>query len=172
MKKRIIWVVIGVLAGIGAIFGGISQQHKSDSTVYCGSKMMLPGDICQETKNGSTKDRTYEEQRAANKGEGNLVILGGGVIILISLGSLVVGLVRRKRPPTTTGQPQPPAAQVHVGQWPQPPAPQQPAPPAYLQQPVQQQNPQNWSGQPQTPGPAPAPPHPAPWSGGQQPPSW
>jgi hypothetical protein len=175
VKKRIIWAIIGVLAGVGAIFGGLSQQHKSQDTVYCGSRMMLPGDTCQVTKNGSTTERTYEQQRSANNGEGGLVILGGCVIILISVGSVITGFVRRNRKPAAPADqtahwgaapPQQPTSQQPFPQ--QPPVPQQPM----QQQPVQQQPyPQNWSGQPQTPGSPSAPPPPNQWSGGQQPPS-
>lgn len=142
MKKRVIWCVVGFLFGAIAIFGGISKT--GSTRVECGGKTMYPGDTCEVTsKSGAKETRTYEQQGESNKSENSLVIVGGGVIILISAWQLVKGLRNRAKvaagPPDETAHRNQPAPQSPQG-W-QAPAPQQQQcqqpPPQQYQQPPQ-----------------------------------
>ncbi|GAA4235829.1 hypothetical protein GCM10022254_43980 [Actinomadura meridiana] len=120
--------VLGILVGIILFFAGVVTS--GDDEVKCGSQTMSPGDICKTTSDGSSVERSYDEQKSQNGREsiimmivGPVVGLGGLVLLLGSSGSR-----RRHRahrvayPPAAHGAPPPPG---HYGP---PPAPHAAAP--------------------------------------------
>ena len=173
MKKWIVCLVIGV--GLLSLSSGVGIN---DNTIRCGSEIMGPGDVCEETRNGSVTDtETYEEMKESKEATqrtfnswGRWALLGGGALLTI-LG--IWGIVKVKRskkepylgPGYTPGQAEPrqpgqPVGQYMQGMTPLPPPVQQGPPQGYAPQqypppnygPPQQQYPQQYPQQPFGPG--------------------
>jgi hypothetical protein len=97
MKKWIVCLVIGL--GMLAFSTGTGIN---DDTIRCGSEVMSPGDVCEETRGGSVTDtETYEEMKESKEAGqrtfnswGRWVLLGGG-LLLTGLG--IWGIVKVKR---------------------------------------------------------------------------
>lgn len=156
-------LVLGVL--LTASGTGIGRDSGGPGEITCGSDVMGPGDVCEETRRGVVTDTyTYAEKvqdekdsAAAFAKTGRWVQLGLGIgMILIATVGIVLTKRRRARQAPTTAdlylqqqaQQRPPVAQpVHSQQvpypqhYPQQPY-QQPYPPQqHYQQPPQQQYP-------------------------------
>lgn len=163
MKKWVVCLVIGL--GMLAFSTGVGIN---DNTIRCGSEIMGPGDVCEETRAGSVTDtETYEEMKESKEAGqrtfnswGRWALLGGG-LLLTGLGIWGIVKVKRakKKPylgpgytpgqaePRQPGQPDAPYMQGMTPLPPDPPGPQQgysqqgyvPQPPNYA--PPQQQYP-------------------------------
>lgn len=190
MRKWIICVVVGVaLLSLSTGAGG-----DDSGLLKCGSEVMSPGDVCEETRGGVTVDeKTYDEMKASQENGqkifnswGRWALLGGG-IALVALG--VFGIVRTRRqrsaaqaagvgvPPQGPPQPgQPPYGQSGQAPHGQP----QPGQPPFAQAPQPFQQPHPMQPGPMQPGPmqpgpmqpGPMQPHamrPGPGQWGQQP---
>jgi hypothetical protein len=140
MKKWVVCLVIGL--GMLAFSTGVGIN---DNTIRCGSEIMGPGDVCEETRAGSVTDtETYEEMKAGKEARqrtfnswGRWALLGGG-LLLTGLGIWgIVKVKRQRKAGNTPGQtgPREPGQQhiqgppaMHPGPQPQPnyaPPPQQ-----------------------------------------------
>jgi len=116
----------GIIALIMAPFmfyGGFTMTTSDD--VDCGGQTMAEGDICTTYDDGSSTDRTMDEQRSDNKGTGVvLFVVGAG---MLGFGIFTVAQIARGRK-----HPAPVMHQAHPGQYaPQPGYPQQPQPGQY-----------------------------------------
>ncbi len=166
MKKWIVCLVIGL--GLLSLSSGVGIN---DNTIRCGSEIMGPGDVCEETRNGSVTDtETYEEMKESKEATqrtfnswGRWALLGGGALLTV-LGIWGIVKVKRARknepylgPGYTPGQAEPrqpgqPVGQYMQGMTPLPPVQQGP-PQGYAPQPQpnyapqQNQPPQQQSGQ-------------------------
>ncbi len=97
MKKWVVCLVIGL--GMLAFSTGAGIN---DNTIRCGSEIMGPGDVCEETRAGSVTDtETYEEMKEGKEAAqrtfnswGRWALLGGG-LLLTGLG--IWGIVKVKR---------------------------------------------------------------------------
>ena len=155
MKKWIVCLVIGL--GLLALSSGVGIN---DNTIRCGSEIMSPGDVCEETRNGSvTETETYEEMKESKEAGqrtfnswGRWALLGGG-LLLTGLG--IWGIVKVKRakknepylgPGYTPGQAEPRQPGQPVGQYMQGMTPLPPNLPG-----VQQGPPQGYAPQQQYP---------------------
>jgi hypothetical protein len=113
MKKWVVCLVVGI--GMLAFSTGVGVN---DTQVKCGSEIMGPGDVCEETRGGATVDtETYEEMKADNERArrtfntwGRWALLGGGVV-LTAAGVLGIVAVRRRRAAQGTAQPPAPYSQ-------------------------------------------------------------
>jgi hypothetical protein len=124
MKKWVLALVIGVVfLSLGATIG-----RSGSSLIYCGSDVMSPGDVCEETRAGSVETRTYEEMKesaeagkrfAESGGRVSLLAAGGLFTVLGIAGIVVVRRGRKNAGPTTA-----PYRQQGVN-------PPQPVPPGY-----------------------------------------
>ncbi|MEU5871156.1 hypothetical protein AB0A73_06280 [Glycomyces sp. NPDC047369] len=115
----------GIIALIMAPFmfyGGFTMTTSDE--VDCGGQTMAEGDICTTYDDGSSTDRTMDEQRSDNKGTGVILfVVGAG---MAAFGVFTVVQIARGR------QAAPVMHQPHPGQYaPQPGYPQQPAPGQY-----------------------------------------
>ncbi len=125
-------LVLGVL--LTASGTGIGRSDGSPGEVTCGSEVMRPGDVCEETSRGVVTDTyTYDEavqdEKAdaaafAKTGRWVQLGLGGGMVIIALVGIVLTKRRRARKPPTS--------ADLHL---------QQQA--AWQQQPVLQP-PQHW----------------------------
>lgn len=146
----------GIIALIMAPFmfyGGITMTTSDE--VDCGGQTMAEGDICTTYDDGSSTDRTIEEQRSDNKGTGVILLVVGVGMAAFGVFTVVQIARGRQHPAVAMHQPQP-------GQYPQQAAyPQQPGqyppPGAYPQQQYPQpghspkqypQQPGQWQQQP------------------------
>jgi hypothetical protein len=160
MKKWVIALVFGVML----VSFGAGGGRNDSNLIYCGSEIMSPGDVCEETSRGSTTTKTYAEMKASDEAGkrifnswGRWALLGGGVVLM---GAGIAGIVATRRRRRNAG---PTTADLHLAQARQQqqgqayaPGPYQPGPPP--------SHAQQW-GQPQQ---APYPPQPQPQY--QQPP--
>jgi len=148
-------LVIGVLVTTSAAV--VARKDGSPGEITCGSDVMRPGDVCEETRRGVVTDTyTYEEavqekkagaENYANGGRWIQLGIGIGLILIATLG-IVLTKRRRARQPLTSAalhlqqqaawQQQQVAQPVHTQQAPYPQQYQQPYPP---QQRYQQQYP-------------------------------
>jgi hypothetical protein len=132
MKK---WV-IAVLIGVALLALGSGAANNKDGLIRCGSEIMGPGDVCEESRRGSTvSERTYEEMKASQEAAtrtfnswGRWVLLGGG-LFLTAVG--IWGIVTRRRR-AASAEPTVPATAYQQ-------APQHQAPQQLTQQPMAQQ---------------------------------
>lgn len=81
MLGRFIFNRIGALV-IGALFIVAALVFFSGADVKCGSDVMTPSDVCVETKNGKSSERTYDEQKQTNELSRNVGLGLGGVILI------------------------------------------------------------------------------------------
>jgi hypothetical protein len=134
MKKWVLALVLGVvLLSFGATIG-----RNGSSLIYCGSDVMSPGDVCEETGAGSVKTRTYEEmkesaeagKRFAESGGRVGLLAGGGVLTALGIAGIVV--VRRRRKNAGPTAPDPHLAQYQQ-QGAHPPQPRYPPQPPHYQ---------------------------------------
>jgi hypothetical protein len=145
MKK---WV-IAVLIGVALLALGSGAANNKDGLIRCGSEIMGPGDVCEESRRGSTvSERTYEEMKASQEAAtrtfnswGRWVLLGGG-LFLTAVG--IWGIVTRRRraasaEPTVPATAYQQAPQHQVPQVAQQPMAQQVAQHQVAQQQVAQQ---------------------------------
>lgn len=132
------WIVLLVFGGVVAV--GVTGIYRGDGKpgeIKCGSEIMQPGDVCQETRRGRVTDtQTYEakveEIRVGAKNfdsKGRWIQFGIGLgFMAIAVTGMIVTKRRRARKPPTT-------ADLYLQQqaaW-----QQQPAQPAHFQQPPQ-----------------------------------
>ncbi|HEX6352357.1 hypothetical protein [Actinophytocola sp.] len=161
MKKWVFALVVGI------VLLSIASTAARDNTIRCGSEIMGPGDVCEETRAGSTVDtKTYEEMKESHDASRRFFESGGrwamvGVGALLTIGGIIgIMRVRRRR------RAQPDVGPVPPGQQPQATPsgyPPQATPPGYPPQqqyapqqqfppqgpppqfpPQQQYPPQNW----------------------------
>lgn len=149
------WIAVLVLGVILTASGtGIGRNDGSPTDVTCGSDVMGPGDVCEETRRGVVTDTyTYEEKVRDNKEgaaafakTGRWVQLGIGIgLILIAVTGIVLTKRRRARQPPTTADLylRQQAAQQHQvaaqqTAWPRQAPHWQPPPPPQYQQPYRQ----------------------------------
>ncbi|WP_176200029.1 hypothetical protein [Actinomadura sp. NAK00032] len=118
--RSIVYGIVGIVLGIGLFIGGIASS--GDSGVKCGSRTMSPGDTCTTVRNGSSTERTYDEQKSKNGRENVIMMIVGP---LVALGGVVflAGAGRGRR------RVHQPAYQAPQPGYPQPGYP--PAQPAY-----------------------------------------
>jgi hypothetical protein len=106
------WIVLAVLGGVLVLSStGIGRDDGGTGEITCGSEVMRPGDVCEETRRGVVTDTyTYEDavrERAASaehfaaKGRWIQLGLGSGLIVLAVTGIIVTKRRRARRPPTT-----------------------------------------------------------------------
>jgi hypothetical protein len=168
MKKWIVCLVLGVLPLIGST--GWLREDDKPGEITCGSDVMRPGDVCQETRRGVVVDtETYEEKvKAAKEGGANFASTGRWVLLGIGLALECLGIVgmvvtrrrRARRAPTTADlalSQHPAYAPGYVVQqpvWPQgtTPRPQHPQAPQHPPAPQHPQAPQHHPQQPFGPG--------------------
>lgn len=106
MKKWVFALVIGVMMAIGA------GADVSDDVIKCGSEIMGPGDVCEETRGGTTVEtRTYDEMKESSEARarmfetwGRWALLGGGLVLAIA--GLTGILATRRRRAAAAAQPQ------------------------------------------------------------------
>ena len=115
--KKILGIVLLLALGGFLVLGGIGQTTTDEVT--CGGEVMAPGDICQEIRNGSTTEYTYDQQKESGRSSGWVLVGMGGVLLAIGLAIGVSTAVRRGRP---APGPAPAPAPYHPapGQHPQP----------------------------------------------------
>lgn len=110
MKKWVFALCVGVaLLALGA------RTDVNDSTITCGSETMYPGDVCEETRAGSTVDtKTYEEMKASSEAGkrifnswGRWALLGGGALLTIAGIAGIVIIRRRRKAAAGVQQPHP-----------------------------------------------------------------
>ncbi|GAA1779728.1 hypothetical protein [Actinomadura chokoriensis] len=132
--RSIVYGIVGIVIGVGLFIGGVASS--GDDEVKCGGRTMSPGDTCRTVGNGSSTERSYEEQKSQNGREAVLMMIFGPVV---AIGGLVFlagsSLGRRRRVHHPTYQPaQPGYAPAQPGFAPAqpgyPPA-QPPAQPGY-----------------------------------------
>lgn len=92
--RSILRIVAALVIGLGLVFFGISEITTDE--VDCGNISMSPGETCSTTSNGSTTERTYDEQRTDNQRFG-YVMVGVGGVLLIGGAVAAVRTVRRRR---------------------------------------------------------------------------
>ncbi|MEU8347069.1 hypothetical protein SAMN05443665_10687 [Actinomadura meyerae] len=142
--RSIVYGIVGIVLGIGLFIGGIASSGGGE--VKCGSRTMSPGDTCTTIRNGSSTERTYDEQKAQN-GRENVIMMIIGPIVAIGGVVFLAGAGRGRRrvrhqpayqapqpgyPPAQPGYPaQPGHPPAQPGYPPAPPA----AHPGYAQQP-------------------------------------
>lgn len=126
--RSIVYGIVGIVIGVGLFIGGIASS--GDDGVKCGGQTMAPGDTCRTVGNGSSTERSYEEQKSQNGREAVLMMIFGPVV---AIGGLVFlagsSLGRRRRVHRPAYQPaQPGYAPAQPGFAPAqpgyPPAPQ------------------------------------------------
>ncbi|WP_214408313.1 hypothetical protein [Pseudonocardia lacus] len=93
--KKILGTVILLALGVFMVLGGIGQTTTDEVT--CGGQVMAPGDICQEIRNGSTTEYTYDEQKENDRNSGWVLVGIGGVLTAIGLATGVATVVGRNR---------------------------------------------------------------------------
>jgi hypothetical protein len=104
--KKILGIVILLALGGFMVLGGIGQTTTDEVT--CGGEVMVPGDICQETRGGSTTEYTYDEQKASDRSSGWVLVGIGGVLLAAGLASGVAAVVgRNRRSPAPAPAPHP-----------------------------------------------------------------
>ncbi|WP_216893964.1 hypothetical protein [Nocardia alni] len=93
--KNIIYWTIGIVLGIGMVFGGVTELN-AHGTVDCGGQQMQSSDQCVETdKYGHQTVRTVDQQKSDNTRTGwVLVVLGP--LITIGAGFLLRNELRRR----------------------------------------------------------------------------
>jgi hypothetical protein len=143
------WIVLAVLGGIimlgsTGVFGGKIDE------IMCGSQVMHPGDVCEETRPGGIRDTfSYEERVAegeaiaknfAERGRWIGLSVGVGLTAIAVTGVILTKRRRARRPPTTADL----YLQQHAAWQQQQQQQQWPAQPAHFQQPPQQQYPGSW----------------------------
>lgn len=136
---------MAVLGGIMTLSStGVWRDDDAIGEITCGSDVMHPGDVCEETRRGVVTDTyTYADAVAereagarnfAAKGRWIQLGLGSGLIVLAATGIVLTKRRRARRPPTT--------ADLYLQQqaaWQrQQQQPQWPAQPAHFQHPPQQ----------------------------------
>jgi hypothetical protein len=92
--KSIVGLLVTLAIGGGLMFYGINQI--TSGTVSCGGQTMSPGDTCQVTSNGSTSERTYEQQKGAGK-QGDYIGIGVGVLVIAGAVFFTVAGARNRR---------------------------------------------------------------------------
>lgn len=142
MKKWVIALCVGL-----ALLAFGSGVGVNDNTIKCGSETMYPGDVCEETRAGSTVDtKTYEEMKASKEAGqrifnswGRWALLGGGLVLVVG-GIAGIMTTRRRRAKAAVGVQQPhPVGPVYP-----PGQPYVPPQGGHYGQPQQYQPPQNF----------------------------
>lgn len=136
---------MAVIGGIMTLSStGVWRDDDTIGEITCGSDVMRPGDVCEETRRGVVTDTyTYEDaveerevgaKNFATKGRWIQLGIGSGLIILAATGIVLTKRRRARRPPTT--------ADLYLQQqaaWQQQQQQQQwPAQPAHFRQPHHQ----------------------------------
>ena len=111
MRKWVVCLVVGLAMLTLSTGAGVN-----DSRIMCGSDVMYPGDVCEETRRGATVDtKTYEEMKTSKENGqrtfnswGRWALLGGGLALAVLGG---YGIVRVRRERASGGQ----AAQAMAG---------------------------------------------------------
>ena len=151
------WIVVVLIGGALIASGaGVGAKSSQPGEITCGSDVMRPGDVCEETRRGVTVDTyTYEEKLQEEKDSaatfarsGRWVQLGIGAGVVV-LGVVGIVFARRRRAQQATvvqqmvqqqaaWQGQPPQHPGQPGQMRQSgPAPQYPQAPQRAPQPAQ-----------------------------------
>jgi hypothetical protein len=76
VRRRVSALIIGLVALV------IGIVLISSSEVKCGSKVMQEGQVCEVTRNGSTVNNTYEEQKRSGQ-QTAYIAIGVGILALI-----------------------------------------------------------------------------------------
>jgi hypothetical protein len=134
---------MAVIGGIMTLSStGVWRDDDTVGEITCGSDVMRPGDVCEETRGGvgvgvGVRDDAVAEREAgaknfAAKGRWIQLGIGSGLIILAAAGIVLTKRRRARRPPTTADL----YLQQHAA-WQQQQHQQQqwPAQPAHFQQP-------------------------------------
>lgn len=116
VKKWVIALVIGVMMALGS-----AANVSENDTIKCGSETMGPGDVCEESRGGSTVDtRTYDEMKESSEARarmfnswGRWALLGAGLALAIA-GFAGIRATRKRRATAATAQPQ--AVQLQAAQ--------------------------------------------------------
>jgi hypothetical protein len=144
VKKWVIALVIGVMMALGS-----AANVSENDTIKCGSATMGPGDVCEESRGGSTVEtRTYDEMKESSEARarmfnswGRWALLGAGLALAIA-GLAGIRATRKRRAATAAGQPQAvPTQFAPPQQAPYPQVPHQQYPPAVQNTPYPQQQP-------------------------------
>jgi hypothetical protein len=141
VKKWVFALVIGIMLALA------TGADVSDDVIKCGSEIMYPGDVCEETRGGATTDtQTYEEMKESSEARtrmfetwGRWVFLGVG-LLLATAGLTGILATRKRRAAAAAAQPQAvvPQAAPHHGMPPQFVPPQRMPNAPYPQAPNQQ----------------------------------
>jgi hypothetical protein len=94
--KKILGIVLLLVVGGFMVLGGVGQTRTDEVT--CGGEVMVPGDICQEVRGGSTTEYTYDEQLASSRSSGWVLVGIGGVALALGAAAGVGAVARRGRP--------------------------------------------------------------------------
>lgn len=103
LLRRIPKPALGIIiALIGGLFLAIGLNYSSNDAVTCGSRVMHPGDSCQETRAGqTTATHSYDEMKKSNGTDATMQTVVGGVLLLGGVGIAAWGFTHRK--PKSTG---------------------------------------------------------------------
>ncbi|MFQ6225802.1 hypothetical protein [Nocardia sp. NPDC002869] len=86
--QTVIELAVGTLRGTGILTGGAVTLTGDE--VRCGGAVMSLGDRCEETSNGSSTTRGYDDQETDNKA-GGWIMIGLGSVILLVFGLGLIG---------------------------------------------------------------------------------
>jgi hypothetical protein len=76
------WRGIGaIVLGVVAIAVGVYMQFFSGTDVMCGTDVMQPGDLCEETRRGTTTTYTFDEMKQ-NASMSSWYAMGFGVVAI------------------------------------------------------------------------------------------
>ena len=92
--KALIALVITLTIGGGIIYAG--AKGLSTSSASCGGQTMSQGDVCRTTSNGTTADRSTDEQKGQNQ-QGNYIGIGFGSLIVLGAIFFYAAGARNKR---------------------------------------------------------------------------
>ncbi|TDC09291.1 hypothetical protein, partial [Actinomadura bangladeshensis] len=93
--RSIVYGIVGIVIGVGLFIGGIASS--GDDEVKCGGQTMSPGDTCRTVSNGSSTERSYEEQKSQNGREAVLMMIFGPVVAIGGLVFLAGSSLGRRR---------------------------------------------------------------------------
>jgi hypothetical protein len=102
--KALIAFVIALAIGGGIVYVG--ARGLSTSSASCGGQTMSPGDVCRTTSNGTTAERSADEQKGQNQ-QGNYIGIGFGSLIVLGSIFFYTAGARNKRRQQTAARPGP-----------------------------------------------------------------
>jgi len=85
-----------VALGIGGAIMFVGVRGLVSAEPSCGGQAMSRGDTCRETRNGTTTERTFDEQKGQNQ-QGNYIGIGFGAVIAAGAIFFAVAGARNRR---------------------------------------------------------------------------